>query len=838
MDAANPGDTVVVYPGTYVENVSVRKDYLIIQSKSGPEATVVQAADPSDNVFTIAAHNAEVRGFTATGAYLGQAIYLTGDDGKIFDNHCLGNYSGIVLLRSDNSIVSNNRASSNQATGIHLCSLSGATVLDNDCLYNHIGVWISQTDSSTVSNNDCSENGWVGVLLSSWCNNNTLSKNHYSNNEYGIRIEGSSGNMVYLNTFVSNTVNAYSDTPSSTWHSPDGLTYTYDGSIYTGHLGNFWADYTGVDADGDGIGDTPYIINGDSDDYPLVGPSEGYYKRWLYGIPVDFRFDTDLSVGADVPEVRYLQIVLNTDPDTQVAMLGDGSPGDEIAFFDLVTAGAVIRFQAKHDLTVTGLVDAATREKLNERLAQSFTGEYKSQFGLLDKEQRMSTIWDHIAGFKDDYLPGSFPAELVMAFAAQVGGEYAHWNNEHVADDWGRGILRVTSDFTTDGVYGFVGKGGVDSDSEDCIRASDRTNAKVYSSKYYANTTKGLEANIRDGLYALWFFYSGIDEESISPPDGYTEEEVMWMLTLHRYSGFGPDPWQYIRGVGDQLIRFADGEYGCFQGFDEEYARILGRKYKGLSTFEAVTLLSPVQLCVYDSHGNIAGPTDEVIKVEIPNSAYDMHTKTILILFPSSEHRYSVLGMAEGTYGLSAVFVGGGEPISFTATGIPTTPRAVHEYHIDWDALAQGERGVTVHVDSEGDGIFERTITAGNELTGEDFILKVEVIVILEPQTMNLQARGKWITAYVELPEHYAAEDIDISTVQLLYEGSALDADSGDVQDGVLIVKFDWATVAGWFEGLHDEEVELTVAGEVDGIEFEGTATIRVIDPPRPRRGR
>ena len=113
----------------------------------------------------------------------------------------------------------------------------------------------------------------------------------------------------------------------------------------------------------------------------------------------------------------------------------------------------------------------------------------------------------------------------------------------------------------------------------------------------------------------------------------------------------------------------------------------------------------------------------------------------------------------------------------------------------------------------------------------------VEAIVTVDPETLDLKARGKWITAYIELPEKYAVEDIDIGTVQLLYDGNQLDADWGDVQDGVLMVKFDRATVAGWFEDLHDEEVELTVAGEVNGIQFEGTDTIRVIDPPRPRRG-
>ncbi|RJS82122.1 PKD domain-containing protein [Methanophagales archaeon] len=73
----------------------------------------------------------------------------------------------------------------------------------------------------------------------------------------------------------------------------------------------------------------------------------------------------------------------------------------------------------------------------------------------------------------------------------------------------------------------------------------------------------------------------------------------------------------------------------------------------------------------------------------------------------SSRHSYR-------TYGLTITSIEDRNATTFTATDIPTASGAVHQYTIDWEALSQGEKGATVQIDSDGDGIFEQTVTTGD----------------------------------------------------------------------------------------------------------------------------
>ena len=70
VNAAQPGDTVLIPPGTYSENVLVNKS-LTIKSLAGAATTIVTGAVPSNDVFLLSGSNIRVEGLTVTGGRAG-----------------------------------------------------------------------------------------------------------------------------------------------------------------------------------------------------------------------------------------------------------------------------------------------------------------------------------------------------------------------------------------------------------------------------------------------------------------------------------------------------------------------------------------------------------------------------------------------------------------------------------------------------------------------------------------------------------------------------------------------------------------------------------------------
>jgi hypothetical protein len=106
--------------------------------------------------------------------------------------------------------------------------------------------------------------------------------------------------------------------------------------------------------------------------------------------------------------------------------------------------------------------------------------------------------------------------------------------------------------------------------------------------------------------------------------------------------------------------------------------------------------------------------------------------------------------------------------------------------------------------------------------------------VDIDPNSLNLRSRGRWITCYIELPEGYDVNDIDVASVR--FEGSLPpaekpygvgDEDEDEIPD--LMVKFARAE-AGSLLTVGDS-VEVTVSGMVLGETFLGTDVIKVFMP-------
>lgn len=155
--------------------------------------------------------------------------------------------------------IANNVISDAQGIAIGLTG-SEHNVFSNTVTDTYWGIALSQVYSSTVTSNRLSNISWwatVGDSSGNLIATNTIS-NAYAGFNFG---EQTVGNILYNNNFINLTIPGY-DAGANQWD-------------YNGR-GNYWSDYTGADADGNGIGDTAYLIppNG-LDRYSLMASSEG-----------------------------------------------------------------------------------------------------------------------------------------------------------------------------------------------------------------------------------------------------------------------------------------------------------------------------------------------------------------------------------------------------------------------------------------------------------------------------------------------------------------------------------------------------------------------------------
>jgi nitrous oxidase accessory protein len=301
VKAANPGDTLLVAPGTYVENVEVAKP-LTVKSTNGAQATVIKASDTSKDAILLGSSDISIQGLTITGGNTGVSfgqtsnciltkcvvngnvfgVYLAGATSNLVsDNNLNGNGFGIYLDGSSGNKLSNNSASNEKggggkaslSDGIYMFNSNANSVTRCDLSNNdNFGFSLYQSKNNVFSNNTISSNTQYGVRLRDGSDNNRFSFNVFkANGENGVLIGNSRGNTFYFNNFVDEKSHFYTQEDNNIY-STIKLNYTFNGNPFSSFVGNYYSNYVGTDSDGNGIADSSF----GGDKYPLIKPMENY----------------------------------------------------------------------------------------------------------------------------------------------------------------------------------------------------------------------------------------------------------------------------------------------------------------------------------------------------------------------------------------------------------------------------------------------------------------------------------------------------------------------------------------------------------------------------------
>jgi parallel beta-helix repeat protein len=275
VNAASPGDVVIVGAGVYHENLIVNESVTIIGIDE--RMTVIEGKNNGIAV-SVSADNVLISGFTVRNGTGG--IRLTDCSNVTVSGNIITmnwNY-GLALKNSHNIAIIGNiipRVIPTQGVvagdGIGITSSTSCVLSDNNIANVISGISVYNSSENVIARNmiTAAEIFDIGVVL---CNYTEIHHNAF---------------MQFLNSAV------YHEYSNVSWS---------DGSE-----GNYWGDYAGLDdgsngrVAGDGVGDTALPHNG-VDEYPLVRPP--FPVPFVWG---DYAYPVAMDSNSTISTFRFTQ---------------------------------------------------------------------------------------------------------------------------------------------------------------------------------------------------------------------------------------------------------------------------------------------------------------------------------------------------------------------------------------------------------------------------------------------------------------------------------------------------------------------------------------------------
>jgi parallel beta-helix repeat protein len=299
VDVADDGDTVFVKQGLYYESgITITRSISLLGQDR--ETTIIDGTREYAHILTVNADNVTIKGFTVTKGFYG--CWVFGSGCQIINNNFIGNDEGISMDYGDGNTVSGNLFRGNDACGIATLGSSNNVLTANVIRETrYFGIYIYNGNNNTIFENEIADNLDVGIILDIYSSNNIVRKNDILRNGWGGELWNSGivlWNFAKSNYIVSNNVSGNAKgvfqartNDNRIYHNSfigngeqlvewDSSSNVWDDGYSSG--GNYWGDYAGVDqkrgpyqnlTGTDGIGDTPYTIEGNNiDHYPLMIP--------------------------------------------------------------------------------------------------------------------------------------------------------------------------------------------------------------------------------------------------------------------------------------------------------------------------------------------------------------------------------------------------------------------------------------------------------------------------------------------------------------------------------------------------------------------------------------